>query len=352
MLRRLFQKDSVVLRILFVLLILFTLGACLRSGPTPESNSTEPYYTYIWGEAFADFSINEANVALYDSKGREALNVPKATPSKGTFYLEADISLREKIGNDFRVVVTAGMREAHGEEVLFDGELIANLMNYSKHSYIYVNPVATLIARCMDRHSKAKMEMATTEVKRFLEIPDWVYVSDLQSLLKPGDILIFKRDPKDWGSRILSWLVKQHDREWDRWGWHTGFILSVLSDGSIVTIEAKGDSGVQKITYPTLDSLGEVRVYRWFDKLNVDELDEFAQGHLGCSYDLAGYFWDGLHYLLKHLGILTHRVLHDKYTCWELVCDMTAAMGKPLEPIDEFPLISDIELLLKDRRIM
>ena len=170
--------------------------------------------------------------------------------------------------------------------------------------------------------------------------------------VEPGDILIFKRNPKDLASRILSWLLKRFERDWDRWGWHTGHISAVLSHGTIVTAEATGD-GVQAITYPSLESLGEVRVYRWLDEPNLDDLKTFTEEHLGRDYDVACYFWTSLQYLILHL--FNHpmpRILDDKYTCWELVCAMARAMGKPLQPIHKYPLITDMVKVLETSRIV
>jgi hypothetical protein len=170
--------------------------------------------------------------------------------------------------------------------------------------------------------------------------------------LRPGDILIFKRNTKDWVSRVLSWILQRFESDWDRWGWHTGYISSVLSDGTIITAEATGN-GVQAITYPTFESLGEIRAYRWLSEPNIQKLEAFTQDHLGRDYDVACYFWTSAQYLILHL--FNHpipRILNDRYTCWELVAAMARAMGKPLQPIHQYPLITDMVKALENEIIM
>ena len=170
--------------------------------------------------------------------------------------------------------------------------------------------------------------------------------------LQPGDILVFKRNARDQISRIFSWLLQRFERGWDRWGWHTGYVSDVSPDGTITTAEAAIGKGVQTVVYPTLESLGEVRVYRWLDGLSLDALEAFTQEHLGRRYHLACYFWTSLQRILLRLSDrLVPRKLNDKYTCWELVCAMARAMERPLQPIDRYPLIADMVKTLESVRI-
>ena len=171
--------------------------------------------------------------------------------------------------------------------------------------------------------------------------------------IKPGDILLFKRNDDDRISKILSWLLLRLDGCWDRWGWHMGYVYDVLADGSIITAESKISYGVKLVNYPDTDSLGEVRVYRWADGINSSVLENFTLARLGCAYNLACYFWTGFQLIAKRFSDrLIQRIENDRYTCWELVCDMTQAMGKPLQPAESYPLITDMTKKLDDARIM
>jgi hypothetical protein len=171
--------------------------------------------------------------------------------------------------------------------------------------------------------------------------------------LEPGDILIFKRNVKDWISRVLSWALQLLEGGWDRWGWHTGYVSKVLPDGTIVTVEASIGKGVQTVMYPTLESLGDVRVYRWVDELSLDTLENFTEKHVGRQYDLACYFWTSIQrILLQFSDYCIPRILNNKYTCWELVCAMARAMEKPLQPVGRYPLITDMDRALEGVRIL
>jgi hypothetical protein len=171
--------------------------------------------------------------------------------------------------------------------------------------------------------------------------------------LKPGDILIFKRNANSWTSKVLSWALQLLESGWDRWGWHTGYVSKVLPDGTIIAAEALIRKGVKTIMYPDLDSLGNVRVYRWLDEPNMYALEVFTEEHVECPYDLVCYFWTILQrILLQFSNHLIPRKLNDKYTCWELVCAMARAMGKPLQPVSRYPLITDMERTLESSRIL
>lgn len=171
--------------------------------------------------------------------------------------------------------------------------------------------------------------------------------------LEPGDVLLFERNTDDKIAGILSWLLRQLDRCWDGWGWHMGYVYDVLTDGSIVVAEAKIGHGVKLVKYQGINSLGEVRVYRWIDNINLSILENFTLEHLGCAYDLACYFWTGMQLLVRQLsGGYIQRITNDRYTCWELVCDMAQAMGQPLQPTRRYPLIPDMIKVLNDVRIV
>lgn len=171
--------------------------------------------------------------------------------------------------------------------------------------------------------------------------------------LEPGDILVFKRNVNSWIVRVLSWALHLLEGNWDRWGWHTGYVSKVLPDGTIIATEALIGKGVQTVIYPSLESLGEVRVYRWINHLNLAALEIFTEQHIGRQYDFICYFWTIIQrILLQFSNYLIARKLNDKYTCWELVCAMARTMEKPLQPIDRYPLITDMEIVLESTRIL
>jgi hypothetical protein len=171
--------------------------------------------------------------------------------------------------------------------------------------------------------------------------------------LEPGDILIFKRNVDNRISTVLSRLLQLLERGWDRWGWHTGYVSQVSPDGTIITVEAVIGKGVQTVVYPTFESLGDVRVYRWADELSLNALEAFTEKHIGRQYDVVCYFWTSLQrILLQFSNYCIPRIHNDKYTCWELVSAMARAIEKPLQPISRYPLITDMERALEGARIL
>jgi len=178
-------------------------------------------------------------------------------------------------------------------------------------------------------------------------------INTLKRGLEPGDILLFKRNNGDGIAGILSWLLRQLDKCWDGWGWHMGYVYDVFTDGSIIVAEAKIGNGVQLVKHQGINSLGEVRIYRWVDGFDLSVLKNFTLEHLGCAYDLACYFWTGMQLLIRRFsGRYIPRIINNRYTCWELVCDMTQAMGKPLQPTLRYPLITDMIKVLNGVRIV
>ena len=171
--------------------------------------------------------------------------------------------------------------------------------------------------------------------------------------LRPGDILIFKRNERSRSARVLGWVIKHLEHDWDGWGWHMGYVRCVGADGSIETVESLRGRGVENVCYPTFGDLGEVRIYRWLDELDDDLLESFTAMHMGEEYDIACYFWTSLQRLLAPLTHhLIPRIINNRYTCWELVCDMARAMNKPLQPVEQYPLIADMERALEPVRIV
>ena len=171
--------------------------------------------------------------------------------------------------------------------------------------------------------------------------------------LQPGDIIIFKSNMHNSISRAFNWGLHLLEKNWDRWGWHTGYISEIMPDGSIITAESLQHEGVRTVIYPCLEALGEVRVYRWLDTLDVSALRDFTLEHVGSPYDVACYLWTSIQRLFVAISHrLLPRKIDDRYTCWELVCAMARSMQKPLQPIEQYPIITDMERALESTRIL
>lgn len=159
------------------------------------------------------------------------------------------------------------------------------------------------------------------------------------SEMRCGDILIFRGS--GWVHKILSRWLKLFERWWDGWGWHMAFVSYIDKATNEIYIAESVGSGVQ--VTPLGADHNTYRVYRWFDELiNEDKLTAFTERYLGCDYDVAVYFLTMLQYLVLHY--FNHpipRLLDNRYTCWEFVFLMCREMGKPIQSIHKYPVITD-----------
>jgi len=159
--------------------------------------------------------------------------------------------------------------------------------------------------------------------------------------IKRGDLVEFKR--RGPVSFIMGGLLKLLDRTWDGWGWHLAIVWekSDLSDGWYILEALAG--GVEANYYSLDDLKTRCRVYHWLDAMPaVEQLDQFLNGHIKKSYDVAIYFWTTLQYLVRHFfNRRIPRLLDDRYTCWELVFEYCEEMGKPIGTKYDCPMIDD-----------
>jgi len=161
------------------------------------------------------------------------------------------------------------------------------------------------------------------------------------SKTKPGDILEHKRDTGFSVSGILGRLLQIFDPDYDGWGWHLSIAYLQGYDGWYI-LEATAD-GVELNYYQNDYLFKDTRVYRWFSEPPpLARIWRFIEGHLGCPYDAAIYFWTGLAILLRRIGIRLPKIIDYKFSCWELAQEFSAVMGKPIIPRYDVVIISDL----------
>lgn len=161
--------------------------------------------------------------------------------------------------------------------------------------------------------------------------------------IRPGDILLFKRDPNDKVAGFLSLILKLFYPRWKRWGWHMAFIAHWHN--------GKEDWVVCEATWPKvrlnyLSSMGEFKVYRWLDKEPDYEkqIKPFLLWCLDCRYDVWKYVWTiAFGILHKIFRVNIGRWENDEYYCWELVEEFAEHMGKPFTTKNITLLLPDIE---------
>jgi hypothetical protein len=157
--------------------------------------------------------------------------------------------------------------------------------------------------------------------------------------IQGGDILIFKR--KGFVSGVLGWLLKRFERNWVGWGWHMAIAWQEARLGYWI-LEAAG-KGVRVNLIKEEVFKTEIRAYRWLGQpASGDDLEEFMVEELTKGYDAAVYIWTMLQYLILHFfNRSISRVLDNRFTCWELAFFFARKMGKPIQSIHKYPIITD-----------
>ena len=158
--------------------------------------------------------------------------------------------------------------------------------------------------------------------------------------LRVGDILVFKGGGLVF--EILGRILKLSERHWDRWGWHTGFVVygnqvcESIAEGIVLSPLSKYKPE-------------ETRVYRWLDTPPTNKkINTYLKSHLGKRYDVAIYFWTALQYLIRHFwNRRIPRLLNDRFTCWENISEFCDDMGKPILSHFDCPMLPDILLELE-----
>jgi len=162
--------------------------------------------------------------------------------------------------------------------------------------------------------------------------------------MRPGDILIFRRAKRDYIGLVFSLLIKLFYPNWDMWGWHMAYVIGPDLNDWII-----GEATWPCVRRNHLSQMGEHRVYRWFSvPLPQSDIESFTSRHIGAKYDILLYPWTLAPYLVRHFwNKPVPRLLDDRFTCWEYVCEFVEAMGKPIVSKYDCPLIADMQTELE-----
>ena len=159
-----------------------------------------------------------------------------------------------------------------------------------------------------------------------------------------GDIVVFPRNPKDFVSGVLLWVLKRLDKKFAQWckdekfnPWHTAPIVAI-SGGKYWTLDA-GRNGATLIGR-TPEYLKQCKVYKWFD--NPSDITGKWSDLVGSPYDRGAYFGTVFFYVIARITGKSYRVHDQELQCWELTSLVSRRGGKPLQPIYEYPLIPAI----------
>lgn len=155
--------------------------------------------------------------------------------------------------------------------------------------------------------------------------------------MRRGDIILCKGGRFPGVSWWLARILKLFEPDWDGWGWHLAiaymedkqgwWMLEATSKGVVVSLI--GDR--------------EHRVYRWLDKEpSKIRMYAFFNQVQGARYDYWVYAWTVLQYLGKKIGLSLPRIVDRRYTCWEMAMYAMRESGKPVLPIWDYPVLTDI----------
>ena len=146
--------------------------------------------------------------------------------------------------------------------------------------------------------------------------------------LERGDIIIFRGHGLVFS--VLSKMLSIFDKKWRRLQykvWHVAFI-----SGKVLNLYTIGESVNKGVTEAWLNENADFKVYRWLDKEPPRyKIQKFLLDRAYSRYDLAIYLWTMLFYLVRHyFNRPIPKLLDNHYSCWELVGEFCAEMGKPI----------------------
>ncbi len=157
--------------------------------------------------------------------------------------------------------------------------------------------------------------------------------------IQVGNIIAFKRNPKDPVSFVLGWLLWLLDRDWDRKHWHLAPVIKVSLAGVWVLDAQRG--GAKENLY-SFDYIAQYcDVFQWLDKPPL-EVKAFIKVYKGMPYDFGAYFGTIFFEIIRRVTGRWYRVHDQEVHCWELTCLAMRYWGKPMVDLWEYPLISTI----------
>ncbi|MHB1154376.1 MAG: S-layer homology domain-containing protein [Eubacteriales bacterium] len=120
------------------------------------------------GFVYAGAPVSDAVLSVYDTQGNQILNADDlATDVQGSIFR---VVLNDQPSN-FRIVAEGGT--LNGQE--FAAKLSSDIRGFNSYSdTIYINPATTIVSAYLDKHPRANLSEAELEVKKFLEIPQWI----------------------------------------------------------------------------------------------------------------------------------------------------------------------------------
>jgi hypothetical protein len=152
--------------------------------------------------------------------------------------------------------------------------------------------------------------------------------------VRRGDIAIFPRvGARDNTLAFILGLIVGYQF----WGWHIGIIYKTKP---VLILEAESQG--MRVKFHNLEEEG-IRTYHWLSKrVHQYMFTNFMTDHQNYPYD---YICPGEVMLSLLTGRLTKyrwRIVDNRLNCWELVASFCRYCSKPIQPIEEYPLLPKI----------
>ena len=168
--------------------------------------------------------------------------------------------------------------------------------------------------------------------------------------IRAGDIIAFRGKGPIF--TVLSGILALFEKGWRKRNWKP-WHLAVASRkvrGGWMLIEAVV-GGVQDLFHSTEELEQSTRAYHWLDKPpSRKKIEEFKSLYLGYPYDASAYIGITFAYLFWKVTKKSFRVIDTEHLCWETVAAFCRFMGKPLQPIYEYPIITRIISILEENK--
>ncbi|XUX01204.1 MAG: hypothetical protein TUN42_04240 [Dehalogenimonas sp.] len=138
---------------------------------------------------------------------------------------------------------------------------------------------------------------------------------------------------KGFWYRLLNPLLKWKRPEYNKYGWHVGFIREIV-DG-VPIVNGMGGHGPAD---DRLTDLKNVRVYRVFRRPpQQKKVDEWVADNRSCKYSNFTYVFTIINTLLN----LHFRLWNNWFTCWTYLAHFLDDMGKETRDEKTYPLLTD-----------
>lgn len=147
---------------------------------------------------------------------------------------------------------------------------------------------------------------------------------------------------------VLSFILGVAEPKWRKRKWKPWHLATaskkVRKDGEEGWLLIEALTPVVDERFHSLEELISVaKSYKWLDKPpSRYKIGQFKKIYLGFPYDATAYIGVVFSYICRKLLRLRWRVFDTEHMCWETNSIFMRFMGKPYQPMWEYPMIHAI----------